>query len=134
MGIYKGQQVVENSFRLLKEPKLASVIYLKNPARIQVLTMLLTFSLLIRAIIQYRMREGLKQFNEENPGVVLKVGWQGKPLLNPTFKLLYEHSINCFFEKEEPGKYSFSWYNRQTEYRVSTLLKLMGISIYDLLE
>jgi len=34
---YKGQQVVENSFRQLKGPNLASVIYLKNPDRIQAL-------------------------------------------------------------------------------------------------
>ena len=30
---YKGQQVVENSFRELKSPSMASVIYLKNPDR-----------------------------------------------------------------------------------------------------
>ena len=57
---YKGQTVVENSFRQLKGPNLASVIYLKNPKRIQGLIMILSLSLLLRAIIQYRMRSGLK--------------------------------------------------------------------------
>ncbi len=83
LGIYKGQQVVENSFRLLKEPHLASVIYLKNPARIKALTMVLSFALLVRAIIQFRLREGLKEFNEENPGVKLYAGWNGRALTNP---------------------------------------------------
>lgn len=55
---YKGQQVVEISFRELKSPSMASVIYLKNPERIQTLSMLLSFALLVRAIIQYRMRRG----------------------------------------------------------------------------
>ncbi|MDE7478564.1 MAG: transposase, partial [Lachnospiraceae bacterium] len=50
--IYKGQQVVENSFRELKSPSMASVIYLKNPERIKALSMLLSLALLIRAIIQ----------------------------------------------------------------------------------
>lgn len=133
LGIYKGQQVVENSFRLLKEPQLASVIYLKNPKRIAVLTMLLTFSLLIRAIIQYRMREGLKKFNEENPGVVLKVGWQDRPLTSPTYKLLYEHAIGCYFEEVGTDEYSFSWPDEKAKRRVSTLFKLMNIEICDLL-
>lgn len=53
--IYKGQQVVENSFRELKSPSMASVIYLKNPDRIRALSMLLSLSLLIRAVIQYRI-------------------------------------------------------------------------------
>ena len=43
---YKGQQVVENSFRELKSPGMASVIYLKNPERIKALSMLLSLSLL----------------------------------------------------------------------------------------
>ena len=62
---YKGQQVVENSFKELKTPSVASVIYLKNPDRIEALSMLMTLSLLIRAIIQYRLREGLRKFDEK---------------------------------------------------------------------
>ena len=76
---YKGQHVVENSFRQLKGPNLASVIYLKNPARIQALTMLLSFSLLIRALIQHRLREGLKKHEEENPGQPIYAGWNYRP-------------------------------------------------------
>ena len=94
---YKGQQVVENSFRELKSPSMASVIYLKNPERIQALSMLLSFALLVRAIIQYRMREGLKKFKEKHPGEVLRAGWGGRNLERPTYKLLYEHSANCYF-------------------------------------
>jgi hypothetical protein len=34
--------------------------------------MLLTFSLLLRAIIQYRLREGLEAFNKERPEFVYR--------------------------------------------------------------
>ena len=59
---YKGQSVVENSFRLLKSPAVGSVVYLKDPGRIGVLSMLLVFSLLVRALIEFRLREGLRCF------------------------------------------------------------------------
>jgi transposase len=127
--IYKGQQTVENSFRELKSPQLASVIYLKNQTRIKVLTMLLTFSLLLRALIQYRMREGLKDFNEKNPGEIICAGWGNRRLESPTYKLLYEHSVNCCFEREAWGEYSFSWLSSVQRQRVAPLLELMGLSL-----
>ena len=134
LKIYKGQQTVENSFRALKSPQLASVIYLKNPKRIKVLNMLLTFSLLLRALIQFRLREGLKDFKEKNPGKKIFAGWGCRPLESPTFKLFYEHSINCFYVRESPGIYSFSWPSYDTEKRVDPLLSLMGFSVENLLK
>ena len=130
---YKGQQVGENSFRTLKGPQLASVIYLKSPARIRVLNMLLTFALLLRALIQYRLREGLKEFDENHPGETIHAGWGGRPLKSPTFKLLYEHSVNCCFEHESQGRYSFAWPTAETMARVEPLLSLMGISLGNIL-
>ena len=130
---YKGQQVVENSFRLLKSPQVASVIYLKSPKRIEALTMLLHVALLIRALVQYRLREGLAEHNKQNTGIPIYAGWAGKPLKNPTFKLFYEHSVNCFFERENMGEYSFYWPSTLTERRVAPLLELMGYTLEDLL-
>ena len=129
---YKGQQVVENSFRELKSPSMASVVYLKNPERIRALGMLLAFSLLVRAVIQYRMREGLDRFRKENPEEKLRAGWGGRPLENPTYKLLFEHSVNCYFEKEGPGVYSYAWPSAETKERVGILLELMGIKLEEL--
>jgi len=131
---YKGQQVVENSFRMLKSPQLASVIYLKNPKRIEALSMILTFSLLLRALIQYRLREGLKAFKEEHPGEKIYAGWGGRPLEAPTFKLIYEHSINCYFERESWQRYSFAWPSVETKNRVQPLLMLMDLSLEQLLK
>jgi len=131
---YKGQHVVENSFRMLKSPQLASVIYLKKPTRIKALNMILTFSLLVRALIQFRLREGLKSFNEEHPNEKIYAGWGSRPLVAPTFKLLYEHSINCCFERENWGHYSFCWLSNVTRNRVEPLLELMSLSLEKLLE
>ena len=133
LGIYKGQHVVENSFRHLKGPNLASAIFLKNPKRVEALMMLLTFALLIRAIIQHRMRDGLKKHQEESDEIIF-AGWAGKPLERPTFKLLYEHSINCYFERESFCEYTFQWPDVQTKELVVPLLKLMGLTVAELLQ
>jgi len=133
LATYKGQQIVENSFRLLKQPQLASVIYLNDPDRIKALTMLLSFSLLIRAIIQYKLRKGLRQYKEENPKGKLLVGWSGRELASPTFMLLYEHSHGCYFEREGHESYSFTWPHGESEKRVGTLLWLMGLCLEDLI-
>ena len=131
---YKGQQTVENSFRQFKGPNLASVIYLKNPARIQALTMILSLALLLRALIQYRLRDGLKKHNEENPGVPIMAGWGGRPLKSPTYKLLYEHSINCYYQRESWGKYRFVWPYVETKQLVESLLALMGLTVKSIMQ
>jgi transposase len=131
---YKGQHVVENSFRMLKSPQLASVIYLKNQTRIQALNMLLTFSLLLRALIQYRLREGLCAVKEEEPDKKIYAGWGGRPLKTPTFKLLYEHSVNCYFVRENREEYSFAWPSIETKSRVGPLLELLGLRLEQILE
>lgn len=134
LKIYKGQQVVENSFRLLKDPQLASVIFLKNPTRIKGLMMILSFALLIRAIIQFKLRMGLDVFNSENNAIPLRVGWNDRPLEIPTFKLLYEHAYNCRYIRENSDTYNFFCFDDKTEKRVTTLLLLMGYSVDNLLD
>ena len=133
LGIYKGQQIVENSFQLLKEPCLASVIYLKNENRIRALTLLLSTSLLIRSIIQYRMRQGLKEYAEQNPDQPLRAGWGHKPLQAPTFKLLFEYSRNNYYQKIGADEYSFDFDSNDNEFLVCTLLNLMKLTVADLI-
>ena len=134
LEIYKGQQVVENSFRQLKSPQLASVIFLENPTRIKAMTMLLSVALLVRAIVQYRLREGLRKHKEENPDSEIRAGWGGRPLANPTFKLFYEHSARCHYVREGFREYSFAWPNCETHAVVLPLLKLLGLNIATLIQ
>jgi transposase len=110
------------------------VIYLKNRKRIQALNMLLTFSLLLRAIIQYRLREGLSAFKEEEPEKKIYAGWGRRELKNPTFKLLYEHSVNCYFVRENRDEYSFEWPSIETRSRVEPLLGILGHRLEQLIE
>lgn len=96
--------------------------------------MLLTFSLLVRAIIQYRLREGLREYQERNPEEELHAGWGNRPLKNPTYKLLYEHGSNCYFEKEGIREYSFAWPSVETRDRMTVLLELMGVTLEELVK
>lgn len=133
LGIYKGQQVVENSFQLLKSPCLASVIYLKNENRIRALSMLLSLSLLVRSIIQYRMRQGLKTYNEQNPKKPLKAGWGNKKLEAPTFKMLFEYARNNAYVRTGPEALSFDFLSEENQLKVTTLLHLMGLTVASLI-
>lgn len=54
---YKAQIVVETQFHLLKQPAFSSVVFLNTPRRIDALVMLLNVSLLIRGLIQYKIRK-----------------------------------------------------------------------------
>jgi len=69
----------------------------------------------------------------EHPDEPIMSGWGGKALANPTFKLFYEHSYNCYYEKDKPGEYSFVWPYVETRRIVEPLLKLMGESVASLL-
>jgi hypothetical protein len=129
---YKGQFVVENSFKALKSPQVASVIYLKDPRRIGVLSMLLVFALLVRALIEYRLRAGLRALRAQCPGKSLRAGWGGGELRAPTFKMLFEHGVNCYFEREGVECYSFCWPHSRTEVRVGVFLELLGYSLESL--
>ena len=130
---YKGQSVVETSFRYFKDGALASVIYLKNPERITGLIMLLNMSLLIRGLIQYSMREGLKEYKEENPKDELRIGWNGQPLKAPTYKLFFKASEDNYFVKEGDEEYIINYYSDFNKLQVGMLLKFMGFKVKDLL-
>ncbi|MCL2341523.1 MAG: IS1634 family transposase, partial [Firmicutes bacterium] len=130
---YKGQHVVETSFRYFKEGSLASVIYLKNPERIIGLIMLLNISLLIRGLIQYSMRKGLKEYKEENPNDEVRIGWNGQPLTAPTYKLFFKASEDNYFVKEGDEEYIINYYSDFNKLQVGMLLKFMGFKVQDLL-
>lgn len=128
---YKNQSVVEIQFRLLKEPCIASVIYLKTPGRIRAMVMLLGVSLLIRALVQYKLRKGYSECTEELP----KVGWNGRTLQSNITAFFFRCALqNHAFIRERDNEYSFSYANTFKELQITTLLKLMGLAVDKLLE
>ena len=96
--------------------------------------MLLNFALLVRAIIQFRMRDGLRMHFEQNPNVPVFAEWKGRPLTSPTFKLLYEHSINCHYVRVSQDEFDFDWPNAKTKNLVTPLVSLMGLDVVSVLQ
>jgi len=127
---YKEQSVVEVQFRLLKEPAVAATIFLKTPARIDALMMLLNISLLVRALIQYKVRKSISESQEEAP----RIGWSNSKMANPTINFIIEALEKTCFEKVSEGSYKSGFYSEQDRFRVITILSLLGITIDSLLD
>ena len=130
---YKGQIVVEKDFKFFKEPCIASVIYLKTPERIKALVMLLGVSLLLRGLIQYKMRKGYQKAIEDNIELP-RVGWRSTELqstLTVNF-LMYAFNKSKFIKN---GQNSYIYYiEDKMKPRIVTLLQLMDLEVTDLLE
>jgi transposase len=83
---YKGQKHVEHGFRFLKDPRfLAASLYLKKPERIMALLMVMTVCLLVYAALEYRIRQGLINFQATFPNQ------KGQPVQNPTARWVFQY-------------------------------------------
>lgn len=132
LGIYKNQMVVEMDFRLFKEPCIASVIYLKTPERIQSLAMLLHVSLLVRAMIQYKLRKGIKEYKAEE---LPRVGRGGRKLQqNITTRFLIEEFRNQGFIENEAGMYQLIFISKFRHLQMTTFLQFLGMTVEELIE
>lgn len=127
---YKDQSIVEVQFKLLKEPALASTIFLKTPERINALVMLLNVSLLVRALIQFKIRKSVTESQEELP----RIGWDNRKLENPTIKFVIEALQKNCLTKIADATYDYGFYNEWHRLQVTTIFKLLGITIEQLLE
>ncbi|KXG74482.1 hypothetical protein AN619_23280 [Thermotalea metallivorans] len=127
---YKDQSIVEIQFKLLKEPAIASAIFLKTPGRIDALMMLLHVSLLIRALIQYKVRKSISESKEEAP----KIGWNNSRTEKPTLNLILESLQHTTFEKVGENNYRYGFYSDRERDRVMTILSLLDITIDGLLD
>ena len=124
---YKAQMVVEVQFHLLKQPALASVIFLKTPSRINALVMLLNVSLLIRGLMQYKLRKSIQESEEELP----RIGPNKGKLKSPTTNYLIEELGRTVLRREESGRYIYLLYNEYRALSVSTFFKLLGVDMDD---
>lgn len=81
----KSQNKVERGFRFLKDPLFfASSLFLKKPARIVSLTMIMCLSLLVYNIAERKLRNLLKEHGETIKNQV------GKPTPRPTLRWIFE--------------------------------------------
>lgn len=85
LASYKEQSKVERGFRFLKDPMfLASTMYLKSPARIMALLMVMTVCLLVYAALEHRIRHALAEHAASVPDQ------KGKLTSKPTAKWVFE--------------------------------------------
>ena len=127
---YKEQSVVEIQFKLMKEPAIASTIFLKTPGRINALVMLLNVSLLIRALIQYKIRKSIHESKEELP----RIGWNKDKLSNPTIKFVLEALEPAYLTRISEDSYKCQLHDDIQTLRITTILKYLDINIEDFLE
>jgi transposase len=114
---YKSQGHAERGFRFLKDPRfLASSLYLKKPARIMALLMVMTVCLLVYAALEYRIRNALKDHGATFPNQ------KGTPVQNPTARWVFHDfvGIHVLFV---PGQWPLVL-NLTEEHQ--QLLKLLG--------
>ena len=82
---YKKQSAVEHGFRFLKDPLFfVSSLFIKKPARIQALLMIMTLALLVYSIAQRRLRQQLKANEETLPNQI------NQPTGTPTLRWIFQ--------------------------------------------
>lgn len=82
---YKEQQNVEGGFRFLKDPWfMVDSIFLKLPKRIEALMMIMTLTLLVYNVGQYRLRQQLKEEKTTLPNQL------GKQTQSPTLRWIFQ--------------------------------------------
>lgn len=82
---YKEQSCVESGFKFIKNNAFElDSFYLKTPARIGALMMIMTLCLMVYNFAQYTMRQCMKEHGDVLPNQV------GKPINNPTMKWIAE--------------------------------------------
>ncbi len=124
---YKNQSKVEIQFRLLKDP---FYHFSRNTSKDQGPGNDPWVALLVRALVQYKVRKGFKECTKPLP----KVGWNGAKLKeNITTFFIIVAFKNHEFIREGPGEYSYSFSNDFKEKQITTLLELMDLTVEDLL-
>jgi transposase len=114
---YKGQVHAERGFRFMKDPSfLASSLYLKKPARIMALLMVMTVCLLVYAALEYRIRQALKDHGATFPDQ------KGKRIQNPTARWVLHYFVGIHLLCQ-PGQWPIVL-NLTEEHRL--LLCLLG--------
>ena len=86
LAIYKEQSIgVERGFRFLKDPMFfADSLFLKKPARIMALLMIMGISLLVYALAEHQVRQQLAERDETIPDQ------KGQPTQRPTMRRIFQ--------------------------------------------
>ena len=119
---YKKQHVVEAGFRWLRQPSMASAIFLKKPERIEALMMLIHVALMVRALMQQQARLRLGAMAEA-PRIELN----GQGLKSPTADKILVLLLNQGVITDRGERYYGTTSDKDFE-RVQVLMKLLGVT------
>jgi transposase len=97
LATYKAQDMVERNFGFLKDEAIVNSLFLKTPARIEVLGLILVFSLMIWRLMERSMRLSLQLSGSKVEG------WDKKPTSSPT-SLMIAHMFLSMVVIRIPGK------------------------------
>ena len=126
---YKKQQVIEVDFRYLKDPSVCSAVFVKTPQRIEALLMLMHVALLVRSLLQYRLRKGRKSWTKPAP----MIGWNGAAMMEaPTAYYIERMASGSYFRdvRGSPGEYDFV---ALQSYVLEVILEMMNMSVEDMM-
>lgn len=93
LRLYKDQIGIERNFGFLKDPAIVNAIFLKNPARIEALGLILLIALLIWRLIERSLRNYVKETGQTLPG------WDGRRTTRPTAFMMTTKFIKIFVLK-----------------------------------
>lgn len=124
---YKQQYVVESGFRWLRQPSMASTIFLKRPERIEALMMLIHVALMIRSLMQQQVRLRVR---EEKHAPLIDL--TGQKLTSPTADKILVLLINHAVITNGCEHYYADCPDKDFE-RLQTLFNLLGITEEELL-
>jgi transposase len=134
-SFYKGQDVVERSFRQLKAPNLAYALYLHNPPRIKGLIAVYTIAQQISAIIAHFLKKGSEAYKEANNVSSIAFSHNRK-LQNPSIEQFQKSANHVTFKKASDGTNDLliSSDNLDNLEDSKIFLELSGHTIEDVLE
>ena len=120
---YKDQNGVERNFAFLKDPMIVNDLFLKNPARVEALGMILLISLLIWNLIERSLRRYVEEGGKTLPG------WLRRQTTRPT-TFMMTTKFNGITIVRMGGKIALSRPLNQTQ---EIYLKALSIDMQELL-
>ena len=121
---YKEQHVVEVQFRMLKQPAIANAIFLKTPARIAALMMLLSVALLIRGLIQYQIRHRLAGIP-----TAPRIGVNRTALKNPTAEYMIQELKDVRLIRTDNHQFTCNYLTDRDLYRLTAWMDLLDLNM-----
>jgi transposase len=115
---YKGQDMVERNFAFLKDDAIVNSLFLKTPARIEALGLILVLSLMVWRLMQRTMRISLSR-----SGSTIE-GWDKKPTSRPTSFMMATKFPTVLVAQANTGRILLS----RLSHTQRSYLKILGLS------